>query len=512
MSEDSLVLGIDCGTQSLRAGLFRLDGASIAAATEAYATDRPHTNWAEQNPDDWWQALCRAVRRCLKEAHVPPQAIGALACDGTSCTVVFCDAHGAVLRPAILWMDIRAADEARRVEQAQHPVLDHCGRRISAEWLVPKVLWVQRRQPEVYARAARIVEGVDWLVYRLCGRWVTSNSNAAGKRHWTPQDGWPAAFYGTIGLAELAAKSPEAVVYLGEPVGPLLPEAAEALGLSPRCIVAHAGMDGWTAPVGKNCTAPGCASLTLGTSTVVIVETDTPRVIDGVMGPFPDGIRRGRWVYEAGQTSGGSTIQWLLAIMGVEHDPAAHARLENAAERVPAGSDGLVVFDAWRGNRTPYFDPEARGTICGLTLEHGPAHLYRAVLEGCAYGIRNVIKTIEDGECPVHELRACGSGAGNRLWIRIIANVTGKPVLVSCEKHATCLGSAVCAAVACGAYGDLSEASAAMAPRFETIGPDHDSTIYPGYFDHYVRTYVHMRHTMRELSRMARRPGQENDR
>jgi ribulokinase len=503
---DGLVLGVDCGTQSLRAALYTVEGRLLAQASTPYPTQRPYVNWAEQDPDDWWQASCRSVRTCLDQAQVRGDAVAAIACDGTSFTGVYSTNDGRPLRPAILWMDLRAAEEAARVEATRDAALDTCGRRISAEWLLPKTLWVAAHEPEVYARTERVVEGVDWLVHRLCGRWVTSNSNASGKRHWKPGEAWPAHFYASIGLDRLAAQSPDSVAYLGEPVGLLLPEAASALGLTAECVVAHAGMDGWTAPVGKNCFASGCASLTLGTSTVLIAETQRPRIIDGVMGPFPDGIRCGFHTYEAGQTSGAATIGWLLGLLGREGAPDAHNELESAAARVPAGSEGLVVFDAWRGNRTPYFDPLARGTICGLTLEHGAAHLYRAILEGCAYGIRNVLDTLSSGGCVIEELRACGSGAASVLWTQIIADVTGRRVLVSEEKQATCLGSAVCAAVACGAYPDLETASAAMSPSFMRVDPSGERGVYDVCFDLYRKTYGNMKDVMHELAHLTR-PG-----
>ena len=447
--------------------------------------------------------MCAAVPRCLRESGIPGSDVAAIACDGTSFTGVFCDTQAVPLRPAILWMDLRAADEAAEVEATRDPVLDHCGRRISPEWLLPKVLWVQRHEADVYRQSARIVEGVDWLIHRLCGRWVTSTGNAAGKRHWTPGNGWPAAFYDTLGLPGLADKSPDHVLYVGEAAGRLLPEAAEALGLSRDCVVAHAGMDGWTAPIGKDCFRPGCLSLILGTSTVAVLETDSPRLIDGVMGPFPDGIRRGRAVYEAGQTSGGSTVGWLLSILGIDVDSPKHEALQREAAEIPPGSNGLVVFDAWRGNRTPYYNPHARGTICGLTLEHGPAHLYRALLEGCAFGVRNVFTTLDQGGCPIAEVRTCGSGAANTLWTQIIADATGLPLLVSSETQATCLGSAVCAAVACGAFDSLEDAAAAMAPDFHSVEPHHGAQDYEPYYALYLETYARMKPTMGRLSRLS---------
>ncbi len=493
------VLGIDCGTQSLRAALYRPDGVQIASASHAYTTNRPQVNWAEQNPADWWDALCRTVPQCIEQAGIPGNEVGAIACDGTSCTAVFCDTQGIPLRPAILWMDLRAAGEAKRVEATEHPVLDFCGRRISAEWMLPKTLWIRDHEPDVFERAARIIEGVDWLTYRLTGRWVTSTGNAAGKRHWTPDQSWPVDLYETLGVGALIDKGPDEVVYVGEPVGTLLPDAAQTLGLSSGCIVSHAGMDGWTSPIGKNCFGEGCVSLTLGTSTVILAETGAPEIIDGVMGPFPDGIRKDYSVYEAGQTSSGSTIGWYLSLAGATGEEA-YRLLEDQARALPAGSNGLVVFDAWRGNRTPYFDPQARGIICGLTLEHTPAHLYRAVLEGCALGIRNVFEILVRGGCPVREVRACGTGAGNRLWVEIIASATQTPILVSEEKQATCLGSAMCAAVACQAHPDLCTAAQAMAPAFDTIEPQPNTEVYDEVFAAYLDLYANTKGAMARLS------------
>lgn len=499
-----LVIGIDCGTQSLRAALYRPDGFCLAAAAHPYPTSRPGVNRAEQNPEDWWHALKCCVRQCMEQARVHREEVAALACDGTSCTVVFSRADGRPIRPALLWMDIRAGLEAREVEATNDPVLRNCGGRVSAEWLLPKVMWINRHEPDVYNASHKIVDSADWLVHRLTGRWITSNSNAAAKRHWTPDGGWPSNLYAGVGLSEIDVRSPDDVVYLGQPAAPLLAEAADALGLSAKCVVSHAGMDGWTAPIGKGCFTPGCASLTLGTSTVLILETDAPKYIDGAMGPYPDGIRKGLWNYELGQTSGGSTIQWLMSILGSGRSGAElHQQLEIEARSVPAGSAGLVVFDAWRGNRTPYFDPDARGTILGLTLEHGPAHLYRAVLEGCAYGLRNVIELMDRGGCPIDVVRACGSGTANRLWLEIIAAVTGKPIQVSSEKHATCLGSAICAATAAGLYPTLEAAADKMAPQFETIYPDGHIHVYNECFGAYLRIYDKMKETMAGLARLS---------
>lgn len=498
--ESRLVLGIDCGTQSLRAALYRSDGALLAEASRPYPTVQPRIHWAEQDPRDWWEALRAAVPEVLSRAGVKAADVAAIACDGTSCTLVFCREDGTPLRPAILWMDIRASAEAAEVEETGDPILDYCGRRVSAEWGLPKAMWVARHEPEIYVDADRVVEGADWLVHRLTGRWVTATGNAASKRHWTPDHGWPAGLYEAVDVPDLVEKSPDEVVYAGDVVGLLTPGAAEALGLTTRCVATHANMDGWIAPVGMDALGPGRAALTLGTSSVVVAETATPAIIEGVMGPFPDGIRRDYAVYEAGQTSSGSAIQWALNLGNIRIGSEAYVALEQEAAALPPGSRGLVVFDAFQGNRTPYFDPLARANLCGLTLSHGLAHVYRAVLEGSAYGLRNVLDALERGGRRVQEVRVTGSGAGNRLWLRIIASVTGRPLLVSSVTQATALGAAVCAAVAADAHPDLAAAAAAMAPPFETEWPAHGFEVYDGYYQAYLDTYRQLKGTMHWLS------------
>jgi ribulose kinase len=500
---DNIVLGIDCGTQSLRAALYRVNGDLLAQSSSLYETRYPRSDWAEQDPEDWWRALNEAIGACLARSGVPGTEIAAMGIDSTSYTGVWCEEDGAPLRPALLWMDHRAAQEAESIAATRHPALEHSGWRLSPEWMLPKAVWMHRHEPDTHKAAARIVDASDWLVRRLTGEWATATGSAASKRHWTPQEGWPVGLYELVGVPDLVEKGPDKVLYSGDDAGRLTPAAARALGLSSKCIVAHAGMDGWVSPIGTGCFDPGVASLTLGTSTVLILETAEPKVIDGIMGPFPDGIRRNRFVYEAGQTSGAAVVGWTMDLIGVAPDSEAHAQIECAAASIPPGSRGLVAFDAWRGNRTPWFDAAARGTIMGLTLDHTPAHVYRAVLEGCAFGIRNVLSRIEAAGHAVSELRVCGSGAANRLWAGIIAEAIGKPLRISREKHATCLGSAVCAAAATGAFSGIEAASEAMAPAFETVAPEKGMECYDESFAAYVELYERNKPLMARLAAMA---------
>jgi ribulose kinase len=211
------VLGIDAGTESVRAGIFDLAGVPVAIEIEPYAVAQPRPGWAEQDPADWWRALRGAVRRAVASAGHRADAILGLSVAATSCTVVATDADGAPLRPSIIWMDVRAGEEARAIAESGHPVLKYTGYgRVSAEWLPCKALWLKRHEPDVYDAAARFCEYTDWLIHRLTGEWTASINNASIR--WfcdRDQGGLPISLYDEIGLDDLAAKLPPRILDMG---------------------------------------------------------------------------------------------------------------------------------------------------------------------------------------------------------------------------------------------------------------------------------------------------------
>ena len=183
------VLGIDCGTQSLRAALFDLRGNMLASDTHPYPIEYPGVSWAEQNPEHWWQAARLTVPDVLRVAGVHPRDVAGVSIDGTACTVVACERDGTLLRPAILWMDQRAHEEAEQVTATADPALKYAGGPESPEWMIPKAMWLKRREPETYERAAVMCEGTDWLMYRLTGRWTASLNAATCKWNYaSPED------------------------------------------------------------------------------------------------------------------------------------------------------------------------------------------------------------------------------------------------------------------------------------------------------------------------------------
>lgn len=509
MSTPPYVLGLDCGTQSLRAGVFDLRGKPIVFATREFPTYYPKVSWAEQDARDWWKAACECVRECLAEGDLDPAQVVGLSVDGTSCTMLPVEEDGTPLRRALLWMDVRAVDQAQRVTKTKHPVLKYVSWVESPEWMIPKALWIKENEPELYECAARVVECTDWLMHKLTGRWVASLNNVTCKWNYaTPEGGWPEDLLRQLGFTDILEKWPREVIAMGEPVGTLAPEAAEELGLTPTTVVAQGGIDAYAAMFGLGVVEPGRMALVMGSSTCHLALSECGLFESHVWGPYPDALTRGTWVLEGGQTSTGSIVKWFA-------DHFAHAAREEANERgvdffevldekaaaVDPGSEGLVVLDYWQGNRTPRRDPLARGTILGLSLKHELGHLLRAIYEGTAYGTRHILEDLEEAGFRTQGIYACGGGTKSALWLQIHADVCNVPIYLTKVPDATVLGTAICAAAAAGCYPSVEEASRQMVQVTRRIEPNPENReVYDFYFKKYVEMYPPLRGIMHDLA------------
>jgi ribulose kinase len=369
----SLVIGIDGGTEGLRAFVFDLQGRPKGSGVASYPTWFPRPGCAEQEPISWWVALGEASQKALKEAEAAPQEIKAVAVDTTCCSVVALNERMESLRPALIWMDVRARQEAQDVLATHDPAvqLNAAGNGpVSAEWMIPKALWLKRNEPDTYAQAAAICEYQDYLNYRMTGRYVGSFNNCSIRWHFVKRNGGrPASLLSSLGLSDLAEKWPRTIVSVGEIIGELTSEAAKHMGLVEGTPVVQGGADAFIGMVGLGVISPGQLALITGSSHLQLAVTDRPTFSRGWWGPYEDCVYKGSFIIEGGQTSTGSIIKWFLTNFCAG---ASHAELNDAAERVGPGADGLLVLDHFQGNRMPYTDPTSRGAIVGLTLAHTP--------------------------------------------------------------------------------------------------------------------------------------------
>lgn len=503
---EDLVLGLDGGTEGVRAGLFDPAGRPVAFARAPYPTCYPRQGWAEQDPADWWAATVQATRSVL--AEVPHSgAVRGIAAACTSCTVVACDDAGAPVRPALIWMDVRAVAQAQRIGETGDAALKYSGYGpSSAEWLLSKTLWLAENEPQTYTSARRIVEYTDWLGFRLTGEWI-GNINTAAIRGYYDRNagGWPTSLLETLGLADLPPKLPTTVVDMAESRGELSSAAAQELGLPPGIPVAAGGADAFVGMAGLDVLVPGRAALITGSSHLHLAQVAEPSYSPGMFGAYTDAVVPGQYTIEGGQVSTGSVVSWFRRLCGGTDETAsgpaaAYARLQREASAIAPGSDGVLALDFWQGNRTPYVDARARGMIWGLTLAHTPAHVYRALLEAVCFGTENVLRTFADSGHPITELVACGGAVNSELWMQTHADVSNLPIAITEVPEAVTLGAAVLASVVGGVHPDLHAAATAMVRTTRTIEPNLDAhEAYQFYFDSYRASYEAMRDLMHKV-------------
>lgn len=499
--ESPYLMGIDFGTESCRVAIFDRYGTPISFAATPYPTTHPRPGRAEQNPQEWWQALVASTRKVMAETGIPAHEIAGISYDATTMTVVAMDQSGEVLRPAIMWMDVRATDQSARAETIENWARLYNGggtMPATAEWYPFKAAWLRENEPEIYKAAYRLVDAPDWLTYRLTGEW-TVNINSAAERMYYNRDrgGWPVEFYEHIGCGDVFEKLPERVEDLGVAVGGLLPSVAQELGLLPGTPVAQGCADAWAGQIGLGVVSPGKTAVITGSSHVISGQSANPLHGEGFFGGFTDSVVKGQYTVEGGLVSSGSVLKWFKDNFARDVTGAAerlglnpYKILDERAAQVPVGSDGLIINEYFQGNRTPYTDSKARGYIGGLTLGTTPEQMYHAIEEAVCYGVAHNLLKFKEAGFAATELVACGGATNSRDWMQMHADVTGLPVTLTAVGDAVVLGSCMLAAVGSGVYSSIGEAAQHMVKETDHIEPRADvHEEYQFYLQQYMDQY-----------------------
>ncbi|KAG5180553.1 hypothetical protein JKP88DRAFT_258094 [Tribonema minus] len=502
----SYVIGVDGGTESIRAGVYSSDGTLVASSATPYSTQYPKPGWAEQDPEDWWAGLGAAVKAVVAKSGVPVSEIKGFGMDTTCCSVVALDASGNALRPCLLWMDMRpcllwmdmrsgaecapavlaTGDAALRVNSAgQGPV--------SAEWMIPKALWLKRNEPDTYAAAKYVCEYQDFMNLRLTGRMVASINNASIRWHYCSKRGWPTSLLAALDLSDLMEKWPQEMLELGAVIGGLTRDAAAHLGLPEGLPVAQGGADAFVGILGLGVVNPGEMALLTGSSHLHLGLVDREISGGGMWGSYSDAVLHGLYVVEGGQTSTGSVAAWFRKIVG--GDSVSYQELDAEAAAVPPGCEGLLCLDHFQGNRTPFTDPHSRGAFSGLSLGHTRGHMFRAVLEGVSMGTELVLEAMRKAGYQPTSIAVAGGAARSPLWLQLHADVCGVPLHITKGGTDACLlGSAMLAAVGAGLYDSIPGAAAAMVKIERTILPDKNAhAAYGPVIAHYRRLYTSLK-------------------
>ena len=475
-------LAIDIGTESARAAVFAGDGIRVGEGQSPYPTSFPRPGWAEQDPEQWWRGAVDASRAALAQAGV--DRIAAISIATTSSSVVVLDDDARPLRPALLWMDSRASVEAEITASAIHPNLAFSGGSDSAEWLVPKAMWLARNEADIYRRARYVGESVDYLTFKLTGQWVGSRLNATCKWNFDPRSGGlPHDLYAELGVGDLGEKLPNDIRAVGAAVGEITRAAAAKLGLENTPVVATGGIDAHLSLVPLEAGGARPVSVVAGTSNAFIAELTDPVFSKTIWGPYPEALTPGEWLVEGGQISAGSSLTWLAErVLGYGRE-RVHALVADATNIHPL-DHGLLMLDNFMGNRTPLRDAKLRGGILGLTLGTTPAELYRAAVESVAFGTRQVLESFEAVGVDAREVVVSGGIRHNPLWVQLTADVLGRPVHLSEGENLTLLA---CAAMGASAVNGTTPSAEAriFSPQTRLIEPSCASDTYDEVFATY---------------------------
>ncbi|MFO1210840.1 MAG: FGGY family pentulose kinase [Amaricoccus sp.] len=490
-----LVAAIDVGTGSARAGIFDAAGRLLARAEHPTEIFAPAPGHAEQESTALWQAACAALKSARAEAAARPEAIAALAFDAT-CSLVLRDAAGRPLtasttgddrRDTILWLDHRAIPEAEAITATAHPSVALSGGAVSPEMQLPKLLWLKRHLPDTWARLGLAIDLADFLAWRATGNPARSRCTVTCKWNHLPDatPAWPHDLLGAIGLADLLARAglPEAATPVAADLGPLTPEAARDLGLTPATRVATGLIDAHAGALGvlghlPAADLPGHAALIGGTS-ACLMTLAAPKPIPGIWGPYPGAVLPGLPLSEGGLSAAGALLDHLLRLHGHAPEPAAHARVIARVGELRVATPDLApdlhVVPDFLGRRSPDPDPYARGTIAGLPLDasfDALCRLYWRACLGIALGIRAVLEHLRAHGVPIDTLHVTGGHTRNPLLMQLYADATACRTVEPAAPDAVLLGTAMVAATAAGLHPSLAAASAAMHQPGTPRAPD----------------------------------------
>jgi xylulokinase len=449
------VIGADVGSQSVKALLMDSDGAEIGSAAAACATRYPAPGWAEQDPHDWQEALGDAVRAAIANAGVASRDVDALALGSQVDGLVAMGSDLSALRPAIIWLDRRATAQSNAFREAagDGALVSRTGLNPDASHTAPKAMWLREEEPAVYARARWLAPVGGFLTGWLTGEVVQDHATASSTLLYDlAERGWSEEL---VEHAQLDPGLLPPIAGAADVVGPLRAPAAEALGLTTACTVSVGTGDDHAAAVGAGAVATRIVVDITGTAEPVVVPSRNPvfdecRVVETHAHAVDDLLL----IENPGFVSGGST-QWLASVHGI-----SQGEIFTRAASAPPGAAGVLFLPALSGSTTPRWNDQMRGAFAGLSMSHDLTHLSRAVLEGCAYALRDIVDRFAAMGIDGDEIRVVGGGARSREWLQIKADVTGRPMRPLESAAATSTGAAMIAGISTGMFRDAADAAA----------------------------------------------------
>ncbi len=484
-----MLLGLDLGTGSVKALLLAADGSVRGEASAAYPVNSPRSGWAESDPGDWWAATVEVAKKAVGGRGGEVAAIGL---SGQMHGVVLSDGDGNPLRPAVLWADARSGDELPAYRGLDTKLRRGLANPPAVGMAGPSLLWLRGHEPDAYKTAALALQPKDWLRLRLTGEAAAEPSDASATLLYDVlADDWA---YGAVEALGLRADLLAPLAPSGGTAGELAKSAAEEMGLRDGLPVAAGAADTAAAMLGVGLLEPGPVQLTVGTGAQIFAAKREPEPDLRGRTHLYRAAAPGLWYSMAAIQNAGLALEWARKLLG-----ASWEDVYEEAFAVPPGAGGVLFLPYLSGERTPRFDPAARGAWTGLGLDHTRGHLLRAALEGVAFALREGLEALEEAGTPAPELRLAGGGSGGEAgepWRQLLADVLGRPLQMlpdDVAPVASARGAALLAGVASGVF-DSAEETLKLAPEpGRTVQPEKEQTSYETAYERYGQLYPRLR-------------------
>lgn len=507
----SHLLGIDIGTSGTRALICDDCGKVIATAGAEHSIFAPKPGWSEQDPLDWWSAVCKATKSVLKKSRLKPGDVTGIGLSGQMHGSVFLDhsGSGTPLRRALLWNDQRTAEQCAEIESkagGREQLIEMVANPALTGFTAPKILWVRQHEPRVFEKTRHILLPKDYIRFRMTGEYATEVSDASGtllldvkNRKWSDR---------LLELLEIDRALLPSMHESPEVTGTLSRQAAKEMGLREGVPIVGGAGDNAAGAVGNGVVSSGIVFATLGTSGVVFAHSDAPALdprgrVHTMCHAVP-----GKWCVFGCMLSAGGSFQWFRNQLGEGEVLEAKRRkidpyeiLIDKAERAPIGAEGLFFLPYLTGERCPYPDPCARGGWIGLTARTNRDMMIRALLEGVTFGMRDALEIIREMSIPVKEVRAGGGGARSQFWQHLQADIYNQPIILTNASEGPAYGAALLAGVGTGAWSSVEQACRAAIKTTKRINPNKkNAATYDRYYATYHKLYGDLKDRFAEIA------------
>lgn len=469
----TLLLGIDVGTTGTKSIVVDSDGKLISADYKAYGFVSEKAGYVEQDPEDWWRAIQTTVKNCLK--HCPVGDVTALSLSTQGATLVPVDQRGKNLKNAVVWMDSRAGEigESLSEKYGTDYFYNKTGWQLANCFNFLQILWMKEKEPEVFDKTYKFLSVIDYINYKLTGRFVTDITNACITQLFNViKEDWDEDILRICGIGR--KQLPE-IVKTGKEIGTLIPEAAVQLGLRADVKVISGAQDQYMAAVGNGVLSAGEALLSCGTSWCLTCILNKPLFDHQSFFAVARHAVEGLWAAFAYSPTGGAAFEWVrrnILPVWADGESEGYGKIEKQVETIRPGSDGLTFLPHFAGLLFPKKRVDAKANIMGLDLKHTRYHIARAVMEGSVFDIKMILDSLEKKGGSFGQLKALGGATKSRVWMQMAADILGVKITVPRFADVPALGAAITAGTGEGAFSGFSEGYERLNPGTDELLPD----------------------------------------